>query len=281
MKRVLLIAASLVAGVGAVAYPGLSNVLAERHGTAAIQAYAESVAGLDPATRQAGWQAAEEYNQSLTGQPVRDPFLAGTGMAYSDTYTQVLNIDGAMGYLDIPKIRVYLPIYHGTSEAVLHRGIGHLEGSTLPVGGPSRHAVLSGHTGQSHAKLLTDLNELDSGDQFYIHVLGEVLAYQVDRITVVAPEQTAELRRFAGQDLVTLVTCTPYGVNSHRLLVRGVRVAFEPAVHDAVTPVVTSAVDQAVRRAAGVTAGTMAALVVVVLAARRRDRPTVARRALR
>jgi len=211
----------------------------------------------------AAWQAAEEYNQSLTGQPVHDPFIPGAGMALQDNYFQLLNADGVMGHLDVPAIGVRLPIYHGTSEAVLAKGIGHLEGSTLPIGGAARHSVLTGHTGLSHAKMLTDLKQLTTGDRFYIHVLGEVLAYEVDQIKVVEPEQTDDLRRFAGEDYVTLLTCTPYGVNSHRLLVRGERVEYQPDVRDE-TPAARSAVDRTVLRAAVITGAAMLVLIVVV-----------------
>ena len=269
MKRLVIIVLTLLTGVGVMSYPTLSNYLTQRNGSGAIQTYAETVADLDAATRAAQWAAAEEYNQTLTGQPVHDPFLEGTGMAMAENYRQVLNIDGIMGYLEIPRIRVYLPMYHGTSDAVLQTGLGHLEGSTLPIGGESRHAVISGHTGLSHAKLLTDLVELAEGDQFYVHVLGETLAYAVDKIAIVEPHDTDELRRFAGWDYVTLLTCTPYGVNSHRLLVRGERVPYEPAVRASIAPV-ASATDRMVMVAGGSTAGAMAALIAIVLAAKRR-----------
>ena len=265
MKKALVVVATLLAGIGVMLYPMVSNMLAERHGSEAIQAYAAAVSLLDDAERVTAWQAAEEYNQSLTGQPVHDPFIPGTGMALQDNYYQLLNADGIMGHLDVPRIGVRLPIYHGTSEVVLAKGIGHLEGSTLPIGGASRHSVLTGHTGLSHAKILTDLVELAVGDRFYIHVMGEVLAYQVDQIRVVEPEHIDDLGRVVGEDYVTLLTCTPYGVNSHRLLVRGQRVDYQPGVREE-TPAVRSAADHTVLRAAAITGAAM--LVLIVAASR-------------
>jgi len=269
MKRLVIVVVVLIVGLAALAYPTVSNYLAAKNGSAAIQTYADTVGRLGPAEIEALRAAAEEYNQSLTGQPVHDPFLEGSGMAMADNYTQVLNVAGIMGYLEIPRIGVYLPIYHGTSETVLRKGAGHLEGSTLPIGGPTRHTVITGHTGLSHAKLLTDLAELREGDQFYLHVLGEVLAYQVDQIRVVSPQLTDDLGRIEGKDYATLLTCTPYGINSHRLLVRGERVEYRPEVHDAIKTL-PSSIDRMVWTAAAATAAAMLGLIVVVLLVRRR-----------
>jgi len=278
MGRIAAIVALVLAAVATLLYPSVSGYLAQRHGSAAIQSYAETVAALDSATLGAAWQAAEEYNESLTGSPVHDPFVPGSGMAMADDYRDVLNIDGIMGYLDIPRIGVHLPIYHGTSDAVLQNGIGHLEGATLPIGGLTRHTVLTGHTGLPHARLLTDLVEVVRGDQFYLSVLGRTLAYQVDQILVVQPENTAELRRFEGRDYATLLTCTPYGVNSHRLLVRGVRVDYQPEARAAIAPIHGSATDHLVRRAAVVSTGVMGGLVILVALVRRRRDDTPRRR---
>jgi len=281
VKRMWLVVVTLLAGIGTVCYPVISNHLALRGASEAIQAYADAVSVLDAAALEAEWAAAEAYNQSLTGSPVHDPFLAGSGMAMAEDYRSVLNLGGAMGYLEIPRIRVHLPILHGTGEAALTRGVGHLEGSTLPVGGAPRHAVLTGHTGLSRAKLLTDLVELREGDEFYVHVLGDVLAYRVVAISVIEPSDTSQLGRFAGRDYVSLLTCTPYGVNSHRLLVRGERVPYVPEVRAGVVPVTASTTDQLARRAAAVTAAVMAGLIVVVLVARsRREARYQARRGL-
>lgn len=144
------------------------------------------------------------------------------------SYDELLAVTDAIGYLEIPKINVYMPIYHGIDTEVLERGIGHMPDTSLPVGGISTHCVLSGHTGLPAAKILTDLDQMKEGDLFYIHVLNETLAYKVDQIKVVLPEETDDIRIVPGKDYVTLLTCTPYGVNSHRLLVRGERTEYVP-----------------------------------------------------
>ena len=149
-------------------------------------------------------------------------------MALQDNYKELLNIDGIMGYVEIPAIDVKLSIFHGTSDATLQKGIGHLEGSSLPIGGSGTHAILTGHTGLSKAKFFTDLVELKEGDRFYLRILDKTLAYLVDQIKVVEPENTKDLQSISEKDYVTLLTCTPYGVNSHRLLVRGVRTEYHP-----------------------------------------------------
>ena len=170
---------------------------------------------------------AQKYNESLYGAVLSDPFSGGKSL---DTrYVKLLNVGEVIGYLEIPKISVYLPIYHGTSEEILQKGIGHLKNTSLPIGGENTHAVLSGHRGLPSATLFTDLDQLAKGDRFYIHVLNEVLAYEVDQVKVVEPENTSDLTIRQGKDYVTLVTCTPYGINTQRLLVRGRRVSYEAA----------------------------------------------------
>jgi sortase A len=217
-------------GIGLLAYPCLASWLFDRHASMATQSYDDSVAAASAGQREAAWQQAVEYNQNLEGNPVHDPFLKGSGMALSDDYAATLSIgeDDAMGYVEIPEIDVKLPIYHGSSEATLQQGAGHLEGSSLPIGGIGSHSVLTGHTGLVHARMFTDLIKLEEGDVFYLHVLDRVLAYQVDQILVVEPSNITPLRRDANRDLCTLVTCTPYGVNSHRLMVRGHRIDYQP-----------------------------------------------------
>ncbi len=148
-------------------------------------------------------------------------------MSVPDNYTQILDYaNHMMGYIEIPKISVYLPIYHGTSDDVLAKGIGHMSQTAFPIGGESTHAVLTGHTALPNAKLFTDLTELVEGDVFYIQILGETLAYEVDQIKVVDPEDTSDMQAEKGKDYVTLITCTPYAVNTHRLLVRGERIPY-------------------------------------------------------
>ena len=216
MKRKLPIFLIFLIGVGILLYPVVSNVLAHFTQTRVISAYQEAVSQLSTEEKTEEIKKADKYNSSLVNQEVD----AIEGLSYVD----LLNVGDVMAYLKIPKIDVELPIYHGTSDAVLQRGIGHMEKSSLPVGGDSTHAVLTGHTGLPQASLLTNLTKVEIGDEFYIHLFDKVLAYQVDQIKVVLPEETSDLQIIEGEDYVTLVTCTPYGVNSHRLLVRGTRI---------------------------------------------------------
>jgi len=215
-----------LAGIGVFSYPYIASYLSSIHASKVVGDYAKTVAKVKPTLAQEELKRAHFYNDDLAGNPVHDPFIPGSGMALDKDYLSILNIGGVMGYISIPKINVDLPIYHGTSEAVLSKGIGHLEGTSLPVGGDRTHAVLAGHTGLTYARMFTDLTELKIGDMFYIHVLNETLAYKVDQIKVVLPENTKDLSLYNGHDYVTLLTCTPYGINDHRLLVRGTRVAY-------------------------------------------------------
>lgn len=226
MKRIIAIVLLLFLGIGFFLYPHVSNLLMERNQSYAIQNFEEQVKNADVDKMEEEWKKAEEYNESLNGNVLRDPFLEGSGMVLQENYKEVLNMNGIMGYIDIPDIQVNLAIYHGTGESTLKKGVGHLEGTFLPIGGESTHAVFTGHTGLATAKLFTDLTELKEGDMFYLHILDRVLAYQVDQIKVVEPDNTDDLKPVAGKDYVTLVTCTPYGVNSHRLLVRGKRTEY-------------------------------------------------------
>ncbi|MFV0361678.1 MAG: class C sortase [Suipraeoptans sp.] len=171
-----------------------------------------------------------EYNERLykeTGNVIIDAFTNSSEVE-STEYTSLLDItsDGAMGAVEIPKINEFLTIYHGTNTEILEKGIGHLQGTSLPVGGENTHSVLTGHTGLPSAELFTNLDQLKKGDEFYIHILNEVLAYEVDQIKIVEPQETQDLEIEAEEDLVTLLTCTPYGINSHRLMVRGHRVPY-------------------------------------------------------
>lgn len=176
------------------------------------------------------WQKAEAYNKNLLPMILPDSFAIAEMSNRDEAYMACLNINGddIMGVVEIPKIDVELPIYHTTDEEVLENGAGHLEGSSLPVGGESNHAVISAHRGLPSATLFTDLDKMEKGDHFLLHILDDTLCYEVDQITVVEPEQTDALSVVQGEDLVTLLTCTPYGVNSHRLLVRGHRVPYVP-----------------------------------------------------
>lgn len=231
LRSIAPVAAALALFVGGAAvfcYPAISNYLNQKNQTRVVQHYEQTVTAQDDALLAEEWAKAEEYNENLAGDPVHDPFVPGSGYALPDNYLDVLNIDGVMGRITIPKIGVDLPIYHGTDAETLEKGVGHIESTSLPIGGEYRHAVLTGHRGLPSAELFTRLDELEPGDQFYLHVLNATLAYQVDQILTVEPQELETLVAEPGQDYVTLVTCTPYGINTHRMLVRGTRVPYVP-----------------------------------------------------
>ncbi len=218
---VLLILALLV-GLSLLLYPSVSDYWNDLHQSKAVVQYAEAVTNLD----------AERYDRLLEAARAYNDWVAVKSNQYRMTeeeladYAALLNLsgDGVMGYIDIPAIGVSLPVYHGTDEAVLQVAIGHIEWSSLPIGGASTHCVVSGHRGLPSARLFTDLDKLTVGDTFAIRVLDETVTYEVDQILIVLPEETDTLRVEPGQDYCTLVTCTPYGVNTHRMLVRGHRI---------------------------------------------------------
>lgn len=222
-------------GAGIFLYPTVSNYFAERRQIAVIRDYQGQIEAGSEVDLAAEWEKAEEYNENLTGDPVKDPFIEGSGYALPQNYQDVLNVDGVMGYIEIPKIDVLLPISHGSSEEVLEKGVGHIESTALPIGGNTRHAVLTGHRGLPGAELFTRLDEMEIGDIFFIHVLGKTLAYEVDQIKTVLPTELEDIQPIADRDFVTLLTCTPYGVNTHRLLVRGSRTEYVPGEESAVT----------------------------------------------
>lgn len=213
----------LLTGAGLMAYPTVSNWYNSYHHSVAVLGYAENIASLDPKVVQAAWDSAEAYNREV----------AKTGNVWTPgeeqlaKYMKELNLDGSgvMGYIRIQKIDVTLPIYHTTDESVLQHGVGHLSGTSLPVGGKSSHCVLSSHRGLPTARLFTDLDKMVVGDTFQIHILNRTLNYEVDQIRVIEPTDFSELTIIDGEDYCTLFTCTPYGINTHRLLVRGKRTA--------------------------------------------------------
>ena len=218
----LLLILVLLAGLSLLLYPSVSDYWNSFHQTRAIATYAEEVANLNQDQYDEIWAAAESYNASLTDRV--NAYLLSD--AQKEKYQQLLNVSGlgVMGYIEIPSIDCSLPIYHGTEESALQIAVGHLDWSALPVGGEGTHCVLSGHRGLPSAKLFTNLDQLREGDTFTLRALDEVLCYEVDQIRVVEPQDTDALLPEPGQDLCTLVTCTPYGVNTHRLLVRGHRI---------------------------------------------------------
>ena len=211
----------LVIGLSLLLYPSFSDWWNARTQTKMIANYYEVVSKLDTKDYSALWDSARAYNAELPQRT--NPYLLSEEQR--ESYTALLNPggDGVMGYLEIPSVDITLPVYHGTDELVLQVAIGHLDWSSLPVGGESTHCVVSGHRGLPSARLFTDLDKLMVGDYFMLHVLDEVLTYEVDQIHIVEPHETEELLIQEGKDLCTLVTCTPYGINSHRLLVRGHR----------------------------------------------------------
>ena len=222
-KTNLILIAVFLLGLALLVYPSASNYWNSFHATRAIASYSEQVAGLENPHSKQLWQAAEAYNQTRAGKSNRW-VLSDEERAQ---YEALLDVSGTgiIGYVEIPEIRVSLPIYHGVDEAVLQIAAGHIEGSSLPVGGAGTHCVLSGHRGLPSARLFTDLDQLTEGDVFMLRVLDEVLTYEVDQIHIVEPHELQDLELVPGQDYCTLVTCTPYGINSHRLLVRGHRIA--------------------------------------------------------
>lgn len=206
-------------------YPVISNAISEVRYDSVINGYENVIGKTDTDTFNRMLQKAIDYNNRLTTSSIVDAF-SDTQLNNSKEYLSILDVDqnGTMGYISIPKIDVKIPIYHGTSAKVLQKGVGHLEGSAFPVGGESTHSILSAHRGLPSSKLFTDLDQLVEGDKFFIYILDKVLVYQIDQILVIDPSNTEPLRIQEGKDYVTLVTCTPYAVNTHRLLVRGTRV---------------------------------------------------------
>ena len=225
----------ILLGIGILVYPSLSEYLSERNGSRATASYDDSVLQLEQARLDQLLAQAQEYNRQLAGTSTgKAPLSDDDGDPVTpESYWDLLNVDsaGMMGYIEIPRLNTTIPIYHGTSEAVLQVGVGHLQNTSLPVGGESTHAALSGHRGLPTRSLFTDLDQMEVGDRFYIKVLNETLCYTVDQILTVLPHEMDALAIEEGKDYVTLITCTPYGINSHRLLVRGVRTPYDPQQH--------------------------------------------------
>ncbi|MDB7985759.1 class C sortase [Faecalicoccus pleomorphus] len=217
-----------IIGAGIFLYPAISNFITSANHDEVIHTYAAKISEFSQEEIDSMWNDAIIYNDNLAGDPLHDPFVAGSGYVIPENYNEVLNPngDGVMCSIEIPKIDVYLPVYHGTSEEVLAKGAGHIEATSLPSGGINRHSVISAHRGLPSSLLFTRLDELEKGDIFNIHILDEIHSYEVDQIEVILPEELSSLRAEPDKDLITLLTCTPYGVNTHRLLVRGHRVEY-------------------------------------------------------
>lgn len=231
-KKVITICAAVLflTALGLTLYPLVSNYVNQKYASEIQTAYQELIQQTDDSVLQEAKKKAIAYNLAIT-PGTADAYSEEALLSASENYENQLDItgNGIMGYVEIPKIQVNLPIYHGTDAEVLDRGVGHLLGSSLPVGGENTHTILSGHSGMASQKMFTDLEQLVPGDVFYLNVLNETLAYQVTEINTVLPYETDLLGIVPVEDLCTLVTCTPYGINTHRLLVRGSRIPYEEA----------------------------------------------------
>lgn len=267
MKKILIIALSILLFLGAVGvtvYPLVSNYVNDKYQSIVRTEYALEMQRQDASAIEDAWRAAKAYNDGLS--PLRYQKEAVQAAAIDYDRLLNLNVSGIMGYVEIPKLDIYLPIYHGTSEDALEKGVGHLTGSSLPIGGDGCHAVLTGHSGVAGKRLFSDLDQMQEGDVFFLHVLDETLAYKVESVNKVLPYKTALLAPVRGKDLCTLVTCYPYGVNTHRLLVRGERIPYEEATviveAEADEPATSTWKQQYVR---GLTIGTGCALGIALL----------------
>lgn len=223
--RVIFCVIIFITGLGIASYPFISNMVAQRHASQVVKDYETNVEEMDEEKIDAMKEAAKKYNEQLSNVVSVDD--ENENNEQGESYADLLNIGESLGYITIPKIDVNLPIYNGTSQDVLSKGVGHMEQSSYPLGEESTHCVLTGHRGLPSAVLFTDLDKLEIGDEFYLHVLDEILAYKVDQIKVVEPNESGDLEIIDGKDYCTLVTCTPYAINSHRLLVRGERTEYK------------------------------------------------------
>lgn len=220
-KRHLLLIPIFLIGASIFFYPAFSQWFAARQSVLSVKAYEDDIGFLSEEYYDEMWQEAVKYNELLKGNAINDPFTRSKNSKLPKNYEKMLNIGGLMGYIEVPGIGIKLPIYHGVEDEILEKGIGHMEGSALPIGSEGGHVLLVGHSGLPDARLFTDLEQLVVGDQFNLRVLNKELVYQVDQIKVVEPDDVSELMTVQGGDYVTLITCTPYGINSHRLLLRG------------------------------------------------------------
>ena len=226
----------IIAGLSLILYPTVSDILRSFAYKRTISAFDSAVESLDDEKYEEMLEAAKDFNRRLVEKSYSLSMLTEKELAEYESLLDVSG-NGVMGYITIPKINVSLPIYHGTSDAVLQNGLGHLEGSSLPVGGESTHAIISGHTGLPSGKLFTDIDQLTAGDTFTLRVLRDTLTYEVDQILIVLPHEVDALGIEEGQDYCTLLTCTPYGVNTHRLLVRGHRIPTPVTLDESKSPI--------------------------------------------
>lgn len=271
MKWRLLAVACVLLALGLLLYPLMGELVSEKYHSDVEAVYTAAIADTDNVELAEQRRAAEAYNALLRGEAAVS--TGGASVPPVD-YAEQLTVGGAMCAIDIPKIGVYLPVRHGTGVETLERAVGHVVGTSLPVGGAGTHAVLSAHSGMASAKLFSDIDQLVKGDVFYIHVLGEVLAYEVDQIATVLPGDTSLLQIEEDKDYVTLITCMPFGVNTHRLLVRGHRVPYVPemVVENGKTPKAASSWTQHYLTGLGIGLGVLAAAGGVCFFARRKRR---------
>jgi sortase A len=271
MKKTVLIVILMIAGAAIAAYPFIADLRSAQVDRELLQAYDRTVDGLDAQTLTDELERAHAYNDSVSGKVVEDPFVAGSGAALPLGYGDVLNVqgNGLMGYLTIPKLDISLPVYHDTTEEILQKGIGHIPTTALPVGGEGTHCVLTGHRGLSGRELFTNVDKLAIGDIFYMTVLGEIIAYEVDDIRTTLPADVTGITSVEGKDYMTLATCTPLGINSHRLLIRGIRTDYIPG---GVTPAVggLSEYEKRIIIAACAAAGILAVSLLIARRIRRR-----------
>ena len=257
--------------LGLTLYPVVANYVNQKYASEVHTAYLEVVEQADDTALQEARELAIRYNQAIVpGTAATDAYSKEAILSASEDYGHQLNVagDGIMGYIEIPTINVNLPIYHGTGSDSLERGVGHLLGSSLPVGGESTHAILTGHSGMASQKMFTDLVQVEVGDVFYLHILDETLAYQVRELNTVLPHDTSLLGISTGEDLCTLITCTPYGINTHRLLVTGSRIPYEEA--ETIVEEITQQEQQPrstweEKYIAGIVAGIFAVLIVALV----------------
>ena len=257
-------------GLGFISYPTVSNLWNQAHQSRAIATYSKQVEKLDDSENKKMLKAARKYNKSL----LKKSDHWKLSKKDKKKYESLLDVSGTgiMGYIEVPKIDCSLPIYHGTDEGALQIAIGHLEGSSLPVGGKNTHCVLSGHRGLPSARLFTDLDQMEEGDIFILNILGRKLAYEVDQIRVVLPEEMSDLEVIEGKDLCTLVTCTPYGINTHRLLVRGHRTKYVEEKVEEQKEVQTKKKDTRLLIAGAAGAVILAVIIIAVVIRRRKRR---------
>ena len=269
-KKIITICAAVLflTALGLTLYPLISNYVNQKYASEIQTAYQELIQQTDDSVLQEAKQRAVSYNLAIT-PGTADAYSEESLSSAAENYDNQLDIagNGIMGYVEIPKIQVNLPIYHGTDAEVLDRGVGHLLGSSLPVGGENTHTILSGHSGMASQKMFTDLEQLTQGDVFYLNVLNETLAYQVTEINTVLPYETDLLGIVPGEDLCTLVTCTPYGINTHRLLVRGSRIPYEEALTLEEQSVAVEMVESTWEQnyAKGIIIGVVSALLLILL----------------